>query len=169
MRSLLTATFLLTAAPAWADEIKIACDDGSVATYQLQKFLRSNAGTCINQRPTVVPDERIEEGQVLADGASSVKGELALGRNILVAFMPWDGYNYEDAILISEELVRDDVFTSIHIEEYECEARDTKLGAEEITRDIPNVGEEALKDLGIGLVVSDVVLGVGDLHRAEFE
>ena len=130
-----------------ADEIKIACDDGSVVTYQLQKFLRSNAGTCINQRPTVVPDERIEEGQVLADGASSVKGELALGRNILVAFMPWDGYNYEDAILISEELVRDDVFTSIHIEEYECEARDTKLGAEEITRDIPNVGEEALKDL----------------------
>ena len=130
-----------------ADEIKIACDDGSVTTYHLQKFLRSNAGTCINQRPTVVPGERIEEGRVLADGASSVNGELALGRNILVAFMPWDGYNYEDAILISEELVRDDVFTSIHIEEYECEARDTKLGAEEITRDIPNVGEEALKDL----------------------
>lgn len=130
-----------------ADEIKIACDDGSVATYHLQKFLRSNAGTCINQRPAVVPDQRIEEGTVLADGASSVNGELALGRNILVAFMPWDGYNYEDAILISEELVRDDVFTSIHIEEYECEARDTKLGAEEITRDIPNVGEEALKDL----------------------
>jgi DNA-directed RNA polymerase subunit beta len=130
-----------------ADEIKIACDDGSVVTYMLQKFLRSNAGTCINQRPTVVPDERIHEGQVLADGASSVRGELALGRNILVAFMPWDGYNYEDAILISEELVREDVFTSIHIEEYECEARDTKLGAEEITRDIPNVGEEALKDL----------------------
>jgi DNA-directed RNA polymerase subunit beta len=130
-----------------ADEIKIACDDGSVTTYRLQKFLRSNAGTCINQRPTVVPDERIEKGQVLADGASSVRGELALGRNILVAFMPWDGYNYEDAILISEELVREDVFTSIHIEEYECEARDTKLGAEEITRDIPNVGEEALKDL----------------------
>lgn len=130
-----------------ADEIKIACDDGSVTTYHLQKFLRSNAGTCINQRPTVVPDQRIHEGMVLADGASSVNGELALGRNILVAFMPWDGYNYEDAILISEELVRDDVFTSIHIEEYECEARDTKLGAEEITRDIPNVGEEALKDL----------------------
>ncbi len=130
-----------------ADEIKIACDDGSVTTYHLQKFLRSNAGTCINQRPTVVPGQRIEEGRVLADGASSVNGELALGRNILVAFMPWDGYNYEDAILISEELVRDDVFTSIHIEEYECEARDTKLGAEEITRDIPNVGEEALKDL----------------------
>lgn len=130
-----------------ADEIKVACDDGSVVTYHLQKFLRSNAGTCINQRPAVLPDQRIEEGMVLADGASSVNGELALGRNILVAFMPWDGYNYEDAILISEELVRDDVFTSIHIEEYECEARDTKLGAEEITRDIPNVGEEALKDL----------------------
>jgi DNA-directed RNA polymerase subunit beta len=130
-----------------ADEIKIACDDGSVTTYHLQKFLRSNAGTCINQRPTVRPDQRIHEGMVLADGASSVNGELALGKNILVTFMPWDGYNYEDAILISEELVRDDVFTSIHIEEYECEARDTKLGAEEITRDIPNVGEEALKDL----------------------
>lgn len=130
-----------------ADEIKIACDDGSVATYHLQKFLRSNAGTCINQRPAVKPNQRVAEGTVLADGASSVNGELALGRNILVAFMPWDGYNYEDAILISEELVRDDVFTSIHIEEYECEARDTKLGAEEITRDIPNVGEEALKDL----------------------
>ena len=130
-----------------ADEIKIACNDGSVTTYHLQKFLRSNAGTCINQRPTVDPGQQIDVGTVLADGASSVKGELALGRNILVTFMPWDGYNYEDAILISEELVREDVFTSIHIEEYECEARDTKLGAEEITRDIPNVGEEALRDL----------------------
>ena len=130
-----------------ADEIKIVTDDGSMVAYQMHKFLRSNAGTCINQRPMVYPHQRVSEGQVLADGASSVNGELALGRNILVAFMPWDGYNYEDAILISEELVRDDVFTSIHIEEYECEARDTKLGAEEITRDIPNVGEEALKDL----------------------
>ncbi len=132
---------------ASADEIKLAADDGTTITHNLHKFIRSNAGTCINQRPAVVPGQRIEEGTVLADGASSVNGELALGRNILVAFMPWEGYNYEDAILISEELVRDDVFTSIHIEEYECEARDTKLGAEEITRDIPNVGEEALKDL----------------------
>ncbi len=130
-----------------ADEIKMDADDGTKITHSLHKFLRSNAGTCINQRPAVFPGQRIEEGTVLADGASSVNGELALGRNILVAFMPWEGYNYEDAILISEELVREDVFTSIHIEEYECEARDTKLGAEEITRDIPNVGEEALKDL----------------------
>lgn len=130
-----------------ADEIRVVTDEGSNVTHHLQKFLRSNAGTCINQRPAVVPGQRVYEGTVLADGASSVNGELALGRNILVAFMPWEGYNYEDAILISEELVRDDVFTSVHIEEYECEARDTKLGAEEITRDIPNVGEEALKDL----------------------
>ncbi len=136
-----------TVAEVSADEVKIAADDGTTITHSLHKFLRSNAGTCINQRPAVYPGQRIEEGTVLADGASSVNGELALGRNILVAFMPWEGYNYEDAILISEELVREDVFTSIHIEEYECEARDTKLGAEEITRDIPNVGEEALKDL----------------------
>ncbi|HEY3998498.1 MAG TPA: DNA-directed RNA polymerase subunit beta [Candidatus Xenobia bacterium] len=116
-------------------------------TYNLLKFKRSNSGTCINQRPAVRKGQKVRAGDILGDGASSVDGELALGRNVLVAFMPWEGYNYEDAILLSEELVRDDVFTSIHIEDYECEARDTKLGAEEITRDIPNVGEEALKDL----------------------
>ena len=130
-----------------SDEVVVTDNRGKPQRYKLQKFKRSNAGTCINQRPAVVMNQRIRNGDVLADGASSVNGELALGRNILVAFMPWEGYNYEDAILISEELVRDDVFTSIHIEEYECEARDTKLGAEEITRDIPSVGDEALKDL----------------------
>lgn len=150
-----------------ADEIKIEADDGRSVTYYLQKFKRSNAGTCINQRPAVFMGQRVEEGTVLADGASSVNGELALGRNVLVAFMAWEGYNYEDAILISEELVRDDVFTSVHIEEYECEARDTKLGAEEITRDIPNVGEEALKDLdergiiriGAEVATEDILVG----------
>jgi len=111
------------------------------------KFTRSNAGTCINQRPIVQIGDHIVKGQILADGPSSDEGELALGQNVLVAFMPWEGYNYEDAILISERMVKDDRFTSIHIEEYECEARDTKLGPEEITRDIPNVGEDSLKDL----------------------
>ncbi|MCL8206502.1 MAG: DNA-directed RNA polymerase subunit beta [Actinomycetia bacterium] len=130
-----------------ADQIVVRYDDHTVGTYRLQKFARSNQGTCINQRPIVHKGDRVEAGQVLADGPSTDRGELALGRNVLVAFMPWEGYNYEDAILISERLVKDDVFTSIHIEEYECDARDTKLGPEEITRDIPNVGEEVLKDL----------------------
>ncbi|GMU56050.1 MAG: DNA-directed RNA polymerase subunit beta [Candidatus Xenobia bacterium] len=130
-----------------ANEVKIKDNNGKLVSYKLQKFKRSNAGTCINQRPAVRLGQRVRVGDVIADGASSVNGELALGRNVLVAFMPWEGYNYEDAILLSEELVKEDVFTSIHIEEYECEARDTKLGAEEITRDIPNVSEEALKDL----------------------
>jgi DNA-directed RNA polymerase subunit beta len=121
--------------------------EGIEKTYELLKFVRSNAGTCINQRPIVTVGERIVEGQVMVDGPSSEQGELALGQNVLVAFMPWEGYNYEDAILISERMVKEDRFTSIHIEEYECEARDTKLGPEEITRDIPNVGEDALKDL----------------------
>jgi DNA-directed RNA polymerase subunit beta len=120
---------------------------GIEKTYDLLKFVRSNAGTCINQRPIVSLGDKVEAGQVLADGPSSDEGELALGQNVLVAFMPWEGYNYEDAILISERMVKEDRFTSIHIEEYECEARDTKLGPEEITRDIPNVGEDALKDL----------------------
>ncbi len=115
--------------------------------YELLKFVRSNAGTCINQRPIVKFGEMVSAGQIIADGPSSDDGELALGQNVLVAFIPWEGYNYEDAILISERMVKEDRFTSIHIEEYECEARDTKLGPEEITRDIPNVGEEALKDL----------------------
>ncbi len=121
--------------------------EGIEKTYDLLKFTRSNAGTCINQRPIVLPGERVTTGQILADGPSSDDGELALGQNVLVGFMPWEGYNYEDAILISERMVKDDRFTSIHIEEYECEARDTKLGPEEITRDIPNVGEDSLKDL----------------------
>ncbi len=122
-------------------------EDGLEETYDLLKFTRSNAGTCINQTPIVTVGERVMRGQILADGPSSDQGEMALGQNVLVAFMPWEGYNYEDAILISERMVKDDRFTSIHIEEYECEARDTKLGPEEITRDIPNVGEDALKDL----------------------
>ena len=130
-----------------AVSVTLEVGKGKEETYWLHKFIRSNAGTCLNQKTIVCKGDIIEKGQVIADGSSSVGGELALGRNILVAFMPWEGYNYEDAILISEELVRDDYYTSIHIEEYEAEARDTKLGAEEITRDIPNVGEEALKDL----------------------
>ncbi len=120
---------------------------GVEKVYDLLKFTRSNAGTCINQRPIVTIGEQVVAGQILADGPSSEEGELALGQNVMVAFMPWEGYNYEDAILISERMVKDDRFTSIHIEEYECEARDTKLGPEEITRDIPNVGEDSLKDL----------------------
>jgi len=122
-------------------------EDGLDHQYELLKFTRSNAGTCINQRPIVKIGERVMRGQILADGPSSDQGELALGQNVLVAFMTWEGYNYEDAILISERMVKDDRFSSIHIEEYECEARDTKLGPEEITRDIPNVGEDSLKDL----------------------
>lgn len=130
-----------------ATEIVIRTDDDRLEKYKLLKFSRSNQGTCINMRPIVNKGDRVEAGQVIADGPSTDKGELALGRNILVAFMPWEGYNYEDAILISEKTVKEDYFTSIHIEEYECDARDTKLGPEEITRDIPNVGEEILKDL----------------------
>ncbi|MGI6405953.1 MAG: DNA-directed RNA polymerase subunit beta [Syntrophaceticus sp.] len=130
-----------------ADEIRIRGDSGRVIDYPLIKFERSNQGTCINQKPIVRTGQRVKEQQVIADGASTDGGELALGRNVLVAYMPWEGYNYEDAILISEKLVRDDYFTSIHIEEYECDARDTKLGPEDITRDIPNVGEDVLKDL----------------------
>ena len=130
-----------------ADLIKVRRDDGGLDTYKVLKFARSNQGTCINQKTLVKSGQRVERGDVIADGPSTDRGELALGRNVLVAFMPWEGYNYEDAILMSEKIVREDVFTSIHIEEYESEARDTKLGPEEITRDIPNVGEDALKDL----------------------
>jgi len=121
--------------------------EGDTQTYTLQKFVRSNQGTCYNQIPIVKKGDRVYKGDVLADGPSMEKGELALGRNVLVAFMTWEGYNYEDAIIMSERLVKDDVYTSIHIEEYESEARDTKLGPEEITRDIPNVGDDALKNL----------------------
>jgi DNA-directed RNA polymerase subunit beta len=130
-----------------ADRIVIKEDGGKEQVYELIKFARSNQGTCINQRPIVEVGQRVEKGQVIADGPSTDHGELALGKNVLVGFMPWEGYNYEDAILISEKLVKEDVYTSIHIEEYEVEARDTKLGPEEITREIPNVGEDALKDL----------------------
>ena len=118
-----------------------------VYVYELRKFMRSNAGTCFNQKPIVKKGEKVSVGQVIADGACTDKGELALGRNVLVAFMPWNGYNFEDAILLSEKLIKEDVYTSIHIEEFEVTARDTKLGPEEITYDIPNVGEEALKNL----------------------
>ena len=121
--------------------------------YELRKFTRSNAGTCINQRPLVKKGQKIKKGDVLADGPLTDGGELALGRNVMTAFMPWWGYNYEDAILLNERLVAEDTFTSVHIEEFECGARDTKLGPEEITRDIPNVGEEALKNLGLDGVV----------------
>lgn len=130
-----------------ADEIIVLHDDGTTEKHKLLKFSRSNQGTCINQRPIVTKGERVDASQIIADGPSTDHGELALGRNVLVAFMTWEGYNYEDAILISEKLVREDYYTSIHIEEYEADARDTKLGPEEITRDIPNVGEDVLKDL----------------------
>ena len=127
--------------------IKIKEDDGTITEYPLKKFERSNAGTCLNQRPIVSTGDRVFKGEIIADGPSTNNGELALGKNILVGYMEWEGYNYEDAILLSEKLVQDDVFTSIHIEKHEIEARDTKLGPEEITRDIPNVGDDALKDL----------------------
>ena len=120
---------------------------GDLTIYRLENFIRSNQGTCYNQRPIVSVGDRVKPLDILADGPSMEKGELALGRNVLMAFMTWDGYNYEDAIIMSERLVKDDVFTSVHIEEYESEARDTKLGPEEITRDIPNVGEDALRNL----------------------
>ncbi len=128
-------------------EIIIRHDDGTKKTYKLTKFLRSNQSNCYNQRPIVEKGERVEEGQVIADGPSTSNGEMALGKNPLIGFMTWEGYNYEDAVLLSERLVQDDVYTSVHIEEYEAEARDTKLGPEEITRDIPGVGDDALKDL----------------------
>lgn len=140
---------------------------GNLDKYRMQKFIRSNQGTCYNQRPIVSVGDQVTKGEILADGPSMEKGELALGRNVMVGFMTWDGYNYEDAIIMSERLVKDDVYTSIHIEEYESEARDTKLGPEEITRDIPNVGEEALKNLDdrgiirVGAEVKDGDLLVG--------
>jgi DNA-directed RNA polymerase subunit beta len=130
-----------------ATHVTIRADDGQQQTYVLQKYQRSNQDTCLNQRPIVQEGERVVPGQILADGSATEGGELALGHNILVVYMPWEGYNYEDAILISERLVHDDVYTSIHIEKYEIEARATKLGPEEITREIPNVGEDALSNL----------------------
>lgn len=140
----------VTAREIWVRRIEVIDGRevfGDIDKYRLQKFQRSNQGTCLNQRPIVKKGDRVKAGEIIADGPSTELGELALGRNVLVAFMTWEGYNYEDAILLSENLVKDDVYTSIHIEEYETEARDTKLGPEEITRDIPNVGEDALKNL----------------------
>ena len=145
-----------------ADSLSVRYDDGNTADYTLTKFARSNQGTCINQRPIVSVGERVEEVQVIADGPACSQGEIALGKNVLIGFMTWEGYNYEDAILLNERLVREDVFTSIHIEEYETESRDTKLGPEEITRDIPNVGEDTLKDLdenGIIRIGAEVTSG----------
>jgi DNA-directed RNA polymerase subunit beta len=147
-----------------ATDIEVRKENGTLDRYKLLKFTRSNQGTCINQKPIVRNGERVSKGQVIADGPSTDMGELALGRNILVAFMPWEGYNYEDAILISEKAVKEDFFTSIHIEEYECDARDTKLGPEEITRDIPNVGEEILKDLDDrGIIRTGAEVRPGDI------
>ena len=145
-----------------ANSVSVSYDDGNTADYTLTKFARSNQGTCINQRPIVTVGERVEAGQVIADGPACSQGEIALGKNVLIGFMTWEGYNYEDAILLNERLVREDVFTSIHIEEYETESRDTKLGMEEITRDIPNVGEDTLKDLdenGIIRIGAEVTSG----------
>ena len=145
-----------------ATSITVRYDSGSVKDYKLIKFARSNQGTCINQRPIVNAGDRVAEGDVMADGPSTSNGEIALGKNILVGYMNWEGYNYEDAILLNERLVMEDVFTSIHVEEYECDARDTKLGPEEITRDIPGVGDDALKYLderGIIMVGAEVTAG----------
>ena len=145
-----------------ATNVSVSYDDGNTADYTLTKFARSNQGTCINQRPIVTVGEHVEAGQVIADGPACSQGEIALGKNVLIGFMTWEGYNYEDAILLNERLVREDVFTSIHIEEYETESRNTKLGMEEITRDIPNVGEDTLKDLdenGIIRIGAEVTSG----------
>ena len=143
-------------------EIVVEEDDGNVRTYTLKKFERSNQSTCLNQVPIVSTGDKVFKGQTLADGPATANGELALGRNILIGYMTWEGYNYEDAILISEKLIQNDVFTSIHIEEHETEARDTKLGPEEITRDIPNLSEDVLKDLdedGIIRIGAEVTSG----------
>ena len=147
-----------------ANSITIKYDSGEIKDYQLIKFARSNQGTCFNQRPIVSAGERVEEGDVIADGPSTAQGELSLGKNILVGFMTWEGYNYEDAILLNERLVMEDVFTSIHVEEYECDARDTKLGPEEITRDIPGVGDDALKYLDErGIICVGAEVRAGDI------
>ncbi|MBQ2486482.1 MAG: DNA-directed RNA polymerase subunit beta, partial [Candidatus Methanomethylophilus sp.] len=147
-----------------SDKIVINAGGGEKDTYHLIKFKRSNQGTCVNQRPIVYQGEEVKKGQVIADGPSTSEGEIALGKNALVGFMTWEGYNYEDAVLLNERLVRDDVYTSIHIEEYSHEARDTKLGPEEITREIPNVGEDALKDLDMeGIVKKGTEVRAGDI------
>jgi len=135
--------------------------------YHLQKFMRSNAGTCVNQRPIVEAGEKVKKGQIIADGPGTSGGEIALGRNVLAAYMPWRGYNFEDAIVLSEKLLKDDLYTSLHVEKFEVGARDTKLGREEITRDIPSIGEEALSNLdeggviriGAGVKPNDILVG----------
>ena len=145
-----------------ADEVVIMTDEGGDKSYRLLKFTRSNQGTCINQRPLVAEGDRVEVGSPIADGPCTDEGEMALGTNLLVAFMPWQGHNYEDAIILSQRLVQEDVLTSIHIEEHEVDARDTKLGPEEITRDIPNVSDDLLADLderGIIRVGAEVTTG----------
>jgi len=147
-----------------ADLVDVANDDGTYTSYRMAKFRRSNQATCINQRPLVASGDRVEVGTPLADGACTDGGEMALGRNLLVAFMPWEGHNYEDAIILSQRLVQDDVLTSIHIEEHEIDARDTKLGAEEITRDIPNIGEDMLANLDErGIIRIGAEVGTGDI------
>ncbi len=146
------------------DMVEVSAEESGVDIYTLMKFERSNQSTCINQRPLVKVGDLVNAGDIIADGPSTEFGELALGRNVLVAFMPWNGYNYEDSILISERIVKDDVFTSIHIEEFEVTARDTRLGPEDITRDIPNVGEEALRNLDeAGIVYIGAEVGPGDI------
>ena len=147
-----------------ADKIVVLCEDGHKETYDLIKFKRTNQGTCFNQRPIVERGEQVKVGQVIADGPATDMGELSLGKNALIGFMTWEGYNYEDAVLLNEKLVRDDVYTSLHIEEYTHEARDTKLGPEEITREIPNVGDDALKDLNAeGIVKKGTEVRAGDI------
>src|SRR6201996_9222902 len=168
-----TGNFIIVTAdgemPEGKKKLKHDPEDG-VYVYELRKYMRSNAGTCMNQKPLVKKGQKIHKGQVIADGPCTDQGELALGRNVLVAFMPWNGYNFEDAILISEKIVKEDIYTSIHIEEFEISARDTKLGPEEITRDIPNVGDEALRNLGpdgvvrIGAEVKPGDILVGKIH-----
>ncbi len=159
-----------TVAAVSADRIKIKVSASEMDEYELIKFLRSNHGTCINQKPIVSVGQKVEKGEVIADGPATCNGEVSLGKNALIGFMTWEGYNYEDAVLINQKLVREDMYTSIHIEEYDIEARDTKLGAEEITRDIPNVGEDALKDLdergiiriGAEVRAGDILVGKGN-------
>ncbi|MDD2956422.1 MAG: DNA-directed RNA polymerase subunit beta [Oscillospiraceae bacterium] len=147
-----------------ADEVVVRTDEGTLENYHIIKFMRSNQGTCVNQRPIVERGERVHKGMVIADGPATSNGEISLGKNALIGFMTWEGYNYEDAVLINEKLVRDDVYTSIHIEEYELEARDTKLGPEEITRDIPNVGEDALRELNEqGIIRVGAEVRAGDI------
>ncbi len=147
-----------------SEEIVIRCDSGRKDVYHLIKFKRSNQGTCVNQRPIVMQGEHVEAGDVIADGPATAGGEIALGKNMLIGFMTWEGYNYEDAVLLNERLVRDDVYTSIHIEEYSHEARDTKLGPEEITRDVPNISEEARKDLDAdGIIRKGTEVHAGDI------